>query len=221
MGKILLPTVTWMNCKHNNEWMKADTDVRFQKCSKVFCSHFLEKTKQGEDHHKTHIVGVRWVQKEQLRLSVSCAPEQETWTKYICGAHSPFQECQHLLQQHLPLCFLLLLFLSGLRKKLIFAITLAGLDNSSLMWSQTSIAIKSENSVIIFSSWGFCTYQFTVTMLQSLPEALDDHLRSTHPPPILLWTSSPRANYPNKMVIPLYSYCSLDRRIQITLEAGP
>ena len=54
--------------------MKADTDVRFQKCSKVFCSHFLEKTKQGEDPHKTHIVGVRWVQKEQLRLSVSCAP---------------------------------------------------------------------------------------------------------------------------------------------------
>lgn len=25
-------------------------------------------------------------------------------------------------------------------------------------------------------------YQFIVTMLQSLPEALDDHLRSTHPP---------------------------------------
>ena len=38
---------------------------------KVFCSHFLEKARQGEDPHKTHTVGVRWVQKEKLRLSVS------------------------------------------------------------------------------------------------------------------------------------------------------
>lgn len=207
IGKILLPVVTWMSWKHNTEWMKADTDVSFQKCSKVFCSHFLEKARQVEDPHKTHTVGVRWVQKEQLRLSVCCASEQETWTQHICVAHSPFQGCRHLLQQCLPLCFLWLLFLSSLRKKLSFAITLAGFDDSSLMSSQTSIAIKSKNSVLMnFASWGFCMYQFTVTKLQSLPEALDDHLRSTYPPAVLLWTSSPRANYPKKMMIPLYSY---------------
>lgn len=134
--------------------------------------------------------------RQQLGLSVSCAPKQETWTKHIPGCHSPSWETPATTSTNyvFPCVSCGLLFLSRVLEEtsywdelpvssmalvsehkwysfshyaLKFAITLAGLDAFPGDVTQTVISTESEASVIMsFASWSFCMYQLTVTMLQ-------------------------------------------------------